>query len=273
MPLLTNRIIRSALLLVTFYLCDHQIARAEPQTVTVNDPRPVAKAIELLERDFGLPITYEDPLYIHGSEMVDVTSDVRLVPKATRIMIPRGLAFSFTYDAPSKRPSPSKQAAPPLQTEGDGSARKAAAAKAITQALSGYAVLRGANAFSVVQDKGLLHVVPTQFTNSSGRVETAKPLLNTAVSIFPKQRTGAVFLNEVCQSLSSTTGQKVVLGTIPTSLLMTRTTSITATSEPARTVISRFFAEFPEALSWRLLYDPGLRWYVLNIHVVRSSLR
>ena len=48
-------------------------ASASPNTVTVQDPRPVAEAIQELENRYGWQITYEDPPYIHYSDITDVT--------------------------------------------------------------------------------------------------------------------------------------------------------------------------------------------------------
>ena len=78
---------------------------ATAQSITINDPRPVAKAMEQLEATFGWPITYEDPPYIDTSKMVDITGQVYNAqsftePKA-RFLIPRGAIFSFKFEAPS----------------------------------------------------------------------------------------------------------------------------------------------------------------------------
>src|SRR5881227_3524760 len=43
-------------------------------TIVVDDPRPVAAAIQVLERQFGVPITYEDPTYRFSGDSVDHTA-------------------------------------------------------------------------------------------------------------------------------------------------------------------------------------------------------
>jgi hypothetical protein len=48
-------------------------ASASPNTITVQDPRPVAKAILELEDRYGWRITYEDPPYMHCSDFTDAT--------------------------------------------------------------------------------------------------------------------------------------------------------------------------------------------------------
>ena len=46
---------------------------ASPNTITVQNPRPVAKAIEELETRYGWQITYEDPPYVYYGDLTDVT--------------------------------------------------------------------------------------------------------------------------------------------------------------------------------------------------------
>ena len=53
------------------------IAGADTRTATVQGGGPVAKAIELLEKFYGVPITYEDPPYVNSVEITDVTEKVR----------------------------------------------------------------------------------------------------------------------------------------------------------------------------------------------------
>ena len=67
------------------------IAGAETRTATVQDGRPVAKALESLESFYGVPITYEDPPYVNPGEIADVTAQVRGGQTVgRRILVPRG---------------------------------------------------------------------------------------------------------------------------------------------------------------------------------------
>lgn len=78
--------------------------------ISVEDPRPVAKAITLLESRFGWVITYEDPRYINPADLSDVTEKVRrdlhkFKPgKAPKVLIPKGgtLDFEYLHNANSK---------------------------------------------------------------------------------------------------------------------------------------------------------------------------
>jgi hypothetical protein len=48
-------------------------ASASPKSITVQGASPVAKAAEELEKRHGWQITYEDPPYIHNSDITDLT--------------------------------------------------------------------------------------------------------------------------------------------------------------------------------------------------------
>lgn len=237
---------------------------ADAETIAVDDPRPVAKAAERLEKMYGVPITYEDPTYVNDSEVVDVTAQVRRDQQANRtVRIPRGGTLTFTYTAPASANGTNVAAED----------RSAASLAALVELLHSHAALRNAKMFQVIQDNGLFHIVPTQFVNSSGQIQQMQPLLDTVVSVLPKQRNGADLVNEICQSLSIATSQSVIVGNGPWGQLRSHTTAITASNEPARSVVSRLFAEISLPLSWQLFYDPGLKLYVFNIHAVDSTAK
>jgi hypothetical protein len=253
--------IKLLLLSLLVVLCD--VAHAESKSVSVHDPRPVAKAVELLEVVYGFPITYEDAPYVHESTIADITDQVhRDRPTSSRVLIPKGGTISFTYDIPTI-------AGPTSGGRREAAANLAgAAANAIGGVLRSDGAAHGGAMFSVIQSNGLFHVVPTRFIDASGRTEKTQPILDTPVSFVPKLKNGAGVVAEICQSLSLTTGQTVIIGTIPTSLLGTHTTAITATNEPARSVLDRLFKEMNVPLSWQLYYGPDWRSYALNIHMV-----
>jgi hypothetical protein len=238
---------------------------AYADSVTITDPRPVAKAIEQIESRYGWPATYEDPPYVHESQMLDVTAVVRsgrqeadTAGASNRVLIPRGGTVSFEYD---EKPSVLGLNPPSLAT-----------LNALTHLLKSYSgSVDGLEMFRVIQSGKAFHVVPTRYVNPLGQPAEIKPLLDVPVTISPGDRkTAATLINDVCVSLSVTTGQTVVLGSAP-SFLMKVTMSIAAANEAARSVLDRIFAEIDTPLSWDLFYDPGLRWYGLNVHVVREA--
>ncbi|MGH6812068.1 MAG: hypothetical protein ACREDM_06875, partial [Methylocella sp.] len=56
-------------------------ASASPKTITVQSGRRVAEAVQELEKRYGWQINYEDPPYVHYSDIVEVTdADGHVVP-------------------------------------------------------------------------------------------------------------------------------------------------------------------------------------------------
>ena len=47
-------------------------AQGTDQSVVINDPRPLAEAVLMLEAKSGQVITYEDPRYVYQDDVVDI---------------------------------------------------------------------------------------------------------------------------------------------------------------------------------------------------------
>jgi hypothetical protein len=242
-------VIRIFLMTTTLAVC--HITLAQTRTVEINDGRPVARAVEQLESIYGVPITYEDPIAIHESQLQDVTEQIQRTPDTShRVIVQKSASLSFTYKLPTQ---------PNQSSDLDA---------AITSVLDGYAASGGPVTFIVVKDDSAFHVIPLNFLNRRGDLEEMPPILDAKITITPKQRTAADLLSEICQSLSSSTGIKVDIGTNPTNLLRLHTTTISGSDVSARSLLGRLFGELPgPRLSWRLFYSPG--WgFALNIHAI-----
>jgi hypothetical protein len=236
-------------------------ASASPNTVTVQDPRPVAEAIQKLENTYGWQITYEDPPYIDYSDITDVTdipwpgapaqspSQLQSLQLQTaarhRTLVPKGGSFSFTL--PSDNPDESG---------------------AVEALVKSYNASGRGQVFAVVHGAGLLHVVPRQAIGLSGFREPVKPVLDTEITVEPKERTADALLEEICKKISTSTNSNVVMGTVPINMLLNTTTSIGGSRRTARSIIEQWILESGAPLSWRLLYGPDVKIYALNIGVV-----
>ena len=219
-------------------------AAAFGASVVVSDPRPVAAAIEEIEKLSGRPITYEDPPILNKDYMMPMVEG-----GDPRLLVPSGRSLRFTLPA-------------------DASAeQKVAAAQSM---VGNYNASHGAATFSVSQD-GLTHVVPRQTMDASGRLMPVTPVLDTRITVAAKPRSAMELLGEICQAVSRISGQPVGIGTVPTNALLQQKIEIGANNEPARQVLEKLIVANRLSLSWRLLYDPGLKTYYLNIPVIRWS--
>jgi hypothetical protein len=60
----------------------------------------------------------------------------------------------------------------------------------------------------------------------SGNLEPAKPVLDTVITIEPKERTSYALLEEVCNKISIATNAHVIFRTVPENMLDNKKTSI-----------------------------------------------
>jgi hypothetical protein len=236
--------------------CIEVAAQTTPQTtevISVNDPRPIAMALEALEQKHRLAITYEDPEYTHLLDMQDVTASVRTDGRSfPRVIGPRGGAFQFKYLTDSGKPQEDTKSL-------------------IRRMLSEYASVGGA-VFDVEEratEGGTeWHVIPVKVRNKEGQFVQQTALLDNKVSIPLEKRSAIHTLSLVCDELSRVSGHHVVLGTVPQNPLYAYRVEMGATSEPARDVLAGVLKQLHVDMVWQLFYDPGLGWYALNIHFV-----
>jgi hypothetical protein len=110
-----------------------------------------------------------------------------------------------------------------------------------------------------VQGVSLLHVVPQKVTGLSGNLEPVKPVLDTVITIEPKERTSYALIEEVCNKIPIATNPHVIFGTVPENRLDNTKTTICGFGKTARSIRGA-------RLSWQLLYSSDEKWgYSLNI--------
>jgi len=226
--------------------------------LSVEDPRPVAEAILKLENKYGWVITYEDPRYVHDSEIADVTLRVsrdldKYKPgEGPKVLIPRGGILEFTYDVTPNTNLPPDPA------------------MVVQKLLSAQAASNNAGRFRSESSGKTMHVIPTAIKNSEGALVPQESVFDTIISLPVEERTGEQKLRSICAAISRATKIGVDLGTIPTNLFDQHRNRQGATSQRARDILVNMFGTMNNGtkLSWRLLYGPGLKRYVLNVHMV-----
>jgi hypothetical protein len=224
---------------------------------TVTDERPVAKAIEELERQYRVPITYEDTLYFSGDEVADVTESVRLDhgygSDATRVLVPVRRTIGF--------------ALPESGSESE-TARSEAALEAVRGVLDSYALAAGTRAFTVSQDGSGLHVVGRIFRDAAGHEQKMRPFLDKMISMSGQGRPALEVLQEMCRKVSAQGGKVLNLGTAPTNLLAHHQVNLNEKNVRARNVLESVSKQMGVRLSWQLFCDPADGGCALNLHVV-----
>jgi hypothetical protein len=227
-------------------------------SLSVQDPRPVAKAIVMLEVRYGWIITYEDPRYVYADDIADVTEKVRndlhkyREGEAPRVLIPKGGELSFGYDVKNQPNS----VLDPLVV--------------VQQLLAAQAASPNAGKFRMERDNKIIHVIPSAIRDRSGRLAPQQSALDTVVTLAAKERTGLRTLEALCAAVSKATQTRVVVGTIPLGLFLQHKDHQGISSRKARDVLVQLLESIGKGtkLSWQLFYDPGMKIYALNIHAI-----
>ncbi len=217
-------------------------------TVSVNDPRPLAKAIETIEQQYGWVITYEDPLYEYAAEIEDVAALVRKDGDLSKkVLIPRGGAFFFSYAVTGEPADP---------------------VGLLRELLASYESTGHPGRFSFGQTGNVFHVFPAARKNKNGEQIEQDSVLETRISLPAAERTAEGMVRAVLQSVSQATGINSVLGISPINLLRGVRTSEGVVNEAARDVLVRTLEATQRQTSWQLFYGPGSKMYVFNVHLV-----
>jgi hypothetical protein len=224
-------------------------------SLSVQEPRPVAKAIVVLEARYGWIVTYEDPRYAYSDDIADVTEKVRndlhksQAGDARRVLIPKGGELSFNYYVAPQTGLPPDPVVVVQQ---------------LLTASSQY------GSFRLEKDHGIIHVIPTAIKGISGKLAPTKSVLDASITLAATERTGMQTLEALCAAISNTTKVQVVVGTVPLNLFMHHKDHQGVAGQRARQVLVQLFERMSNGknLSWQLLYGPGTKMYALNIHVV-----
>jgi hypothetical protein len=209
--------------------------------------------MQILERKYGFVITYEDPPYIYETDIEDHTvPEWKLAhPNGHRALGPKRGRLEITYQTP---PGPIK----PDEIR-----------SVIQKLLDAHAETNNPGRFRVLQEGEMFHVIPIQVRGSSGSLVSVNSILDTPISFPEQERTVMETLEIIANSVSKATGMKVITGTVPMNLLFNTSSRQGATNEKAKDALINALKATNTKLSWRLLYGPGWKWYVLNVHWVR----
>jgi hypothetical protein len=232
---------------------------ADKLNLSVTSGRPVAEAAETLEQRHGWAVTYEDPLYVHPSELVDVTLEVRRdldkykPGEAPKVFVPKGgdVAFEYNIEPATKQPADS--------------------AVVVQQLLNAYAQTGHPGIFRLDRDGQRIHIIPIASKEKNGVLATHRSAFDAVITLPAQKRDGLQLLDAFCAAVSAATKTPVVVGAVPMTQFYRYQTESGAKNEKARDFLSNELDRMTKdvKLSWQLLYDPVTKKYFLNIHAVK----
>jgi hypothetical protein len=245
-------------ILVGFAVRGRDSQRLREIKLSIEDSRPVCKAIETLEEKYGWVITYEDPRYVHDSEIADSNLKIRKdlnnykSGETTKLLVPRGGSLEFTYDVVSNTNLPVDPAV------------------VVQKLLDAQAARDNGGRFRLETNGRIMHVIPTAIKNSAGELAPQESVLDTIISLPSGERTVLQKLENICAAISRAINIPVVLGTVPDYWFSQRRDQRGATNQRARDVLIDTFETmgYGKDLSWWLYYSPTFKKYLLHIHFV-----
>jgi hypothetical protein len=102
---------------------------------------------------------------------------------------------------------------------------------------------------------------------SSGNLEPVKPVLDTVITIEPRERTADALIEEICNKILISTNTHVDGVPVAMNILQAKT-SIGGSGKTARSILEQLILELGAPLSWQLFYGPDDKRYTLNIYRV-----
>jgi hypothetical protein len=247
-----------------FLVASAASAQSEYRSIDISvasDPRPVAKAIDTLVREFPFVVTYEDPRLEFGGDIRDYTSERRHPNAQNADSIPKRLgparrSFVTTYDGNARSGEPLDWMV------------------AVRSILSADEASGSSARFAVIQSEEVIHVVPNLMRNENGAWVAQASVLSARISIPPRNVNALEAINGIAAAAGQAAGAKITVGTVPIAALTDTMVDLYANNEVARDVLLRVLRSVDTRLTWRLLYDINWQMYGLNLALAgRDSIR
>ncbi len=222
--------------------------------IAANSPRPLAQILNALQENYGWQINYEDARYTFKPDFSEVAAPHYLNPKAgATIKVPSGGAFTIEVGS-------SKDSATMPDEE-----------KTLRSIVESYNQSGNPGRFEVRKSTtGSFEIVGIGAHDPSGKIASTQPALDFPIFIPRKQRSAFQAVQAICTSLSQHGHIPVSLGVYPTGLFRVTRSTIGGSRIEARLLLAEALQATGRKMSWRLLYDPETRTYVLNVAPVAS---
>jgi hypothetical protein len=220
---------------------------SEPTVISVDNPRPLARALARVEEVYHSAIDYEEVPYESPNDLGH-TSVVRN-GVATERVFPRGGQFSVTL-SPDADPTPFL---------------------AVQSVLTECAKAGFTGQYRIDQLPDRIEVIPVRVATAAGAQRDVSPVMSNSVSIPSSSRPIAVMLTVLASELSPMSGAGVLMANEP--FPDNATVELGAHNEPARNVIADLAAKTGVPLSYALLYDPNEKTYYLDVRAVPTDVK
>jgi len=221
-------------------------------TVTASYPTPLFQAIDAVRQEYGWVVNWEEAPCYSRFDVVDDTSPRWRAshPDTEGVTRKAGGLFASTFPEP-----------------------KAGGAAAEEQTLG--KVIEDYNA-SENPGRYVLRAAPgeeftavgTEVRDDAGALQKVIPILDTPLSVDAQRRSAADALDAILHALSSASGKRVILMSLPNNLFRDTQVALGGHNVTARELLQDLFRDIGRPLQYDLGFDPDhSSVYILNVSV------
>jgi hypothetical protein len=220
--------------------------------------RSLPEAVDALDKRYGYVITVETPPYVYEGDLQDERAlrNPSSLSKSTAppIMVEKGVPLNLSL--------------PPAAT-----VDRVGVSSIVRQlAQNGSTGDHGAH-FRVEQDGDDFHIIPSEVRDAKGNWVAYTPLFDTRISIPMKERSMLDTVQAVCDALGAANHVSVRLLVYPLNTLHYTNSTVGASDEAARSVLTRALTGLDRKLTWRVFYDIPMNSYLLSILFVQDRTK
>jgi hypothetical protein len=217
---------------------------AQPFRLSVNSHRPLADMLDKIQVLYKTPINFEEAPYQYSGDIEFRTISTK--SGSAHYATPVGGQLNVTLD------------------EHDSNALQA-----VQSVVNAYSMSGLPGAYTVVQVKGRIYVVPVQTRGTSGTIQSITAMMNQQITIPVAERPVQATIEMLVDGLSKVSGQRVVL--LDEHLPDNVTVQLGANNESFRDIMYSFTEKIGQNLYFRLLYAPNDKTYYLNLEAVARA--
>lgn len=225
-------------------------------TVTANYPTPLFQAVDGIRQEYGWQVNWEEaPCYSHFDVVDDTSPRWRAAhPDAQGVTRKAGGFFVSTFPEPKTEEGGTKEVT-------------------LRKVVEDYNATGNPGKYDLRAGPGeQFTVVGAEIRDDSGRLQKVTPVLDTPISVNAQKRSATDTLEAILQALSSASGKRVILMSLPNNLFRDTQVIVGGHDVTARELLHALFHDMPRSLQYDLGFDPDhSSVYILNISVTAKA--
>lgn len=233
------------------------------ETIKVTGARPVAAAMDVIEKKYGVLVDYVDPVYAAPQDTEGISyrpGRITVGPKIRTLLVQYTEVAGKPEGVPYLRCNAATIGCAPVTSRPE-----RGVTALIEQVLNQFAA-QGGQVFAVQRIEmpygPRWEVYPEQVRDKSGTFRYQPDVLGASIYIPQKDRTLAEMLGEICNRLSLKWGHQFGVASVPNNLFFRYHGELAADNVSARTALARLMGQ---TLVLRLNYAPDDGQYYVNI--------